>query len=138
MRQLIRFVSLLTSETWSGGGIAGAQVAIHYDTAGQRTEVDRFSNASGTALVATRAGALPEVTGDAARLVPPGDPEELAAALRELLDDEAARERLGALGLARVRERITKVNPLDEQNFIKLAHTLRQLGRVDAARARLK
>jgi glycosyltransferase involved in cell wall biosynthesis len=61
--------------------------------------------ASGTPLVASQAGALPEVTGDAALLVPPGDPEELAAALGGLLDDPAARGRLAARGLARVRER---------------------------------
>jgi glycosyltransferase involved in cell wall biosynthesis len=61
--------------------------------------------ASGTPLVASRAGALPEVTGDAALLVPPGDPEELSAALRGLLDDEQARAQLAARGLARVRER---------------------------------
>ena len=45
--------------------------------------------ASGTPLVASRTGALPEVTGDAAVLVEPGDPEELAAALRDLLDSPA-------------------------------------------------
>jgi glycosyltransferase involved in cell wall biosynthesis len=61
--------------------------------------------ASGTPLIATDAGALPEVTGEAALLVPPGDPEELSAALGRLLDDEPARTRLGASGLARVRER---------------------------------
>ena len=61
--------------------------------------------ASGTPLVASRAGALPEVVGDAAVLVEPGDPEELAAALRELLDDGARRAELAARGLARVRER---------------------------------
>ncbi|HEX9039681.1 MAG TPA: glycosyltransferase family 4 protein [Trebonia sp.] len=61
--------------------------------------------ASGTPLVASRAGALPEVTGDAALLVPPGDPEELSAALRGLLDDPAARARAAERGLARVRER---------------------------------
>jgi glycosyltransferase involved in cell wall biosynthesis len=61
--------------------------------------------ASGTPLVASRAGALPEVAGDAALLVPPGDAEELAAALRVLLDDGALRARLAAAGLARVRER---------------------------------
>jgi glycosyltransferase involved in cell wall biosynthesis len=61
--------------------------------------------ASGTALVASRAGALPEVTGDAAVLVPPGDPEELAAALRGLLDDEGRRAVLAERGLARVRAR---------------------------------
>jgi glycosyltransferase involved in cell wall biosynthesis len=61
--------------------------------------------ASGTPLVASRAGALPEVTGDAALLVPPGDADQLAAALRGLLDDAADRARLAAAGLARVRER---------------------------------
>ncbi len=61
--------------------------------------------ASGTPLVASRTGALPEVTGDAALLVTPGDPEELAAALRGLLDSPAERDRLAAAALARVAER---------------------------------
>jgi MMP alpha-(1->4)-mannosyltransferase len=61
--------------------------------------------ASGTPLIASRAGALPEVTGDAAVLVSPGDAEELAAALRTLHDSEAERARRAAAGLARVRER---------------------------------
>jgi glycosyltransferase involved in cell wall biosynthesis len=61
--------------------------------------------ASGTPLVASRTGALPEVTGDAALLITPGDPEELTAALRGLLDSPAERERLSRLALARVSER---------------------------------
>lgn len=61
--------------------------------------------ASGTPLIASRAGALPEVTGDAAVLVAPGDSEELAAALRALHDGEAERARLAERGLARVGER---------------------------------
>ena len=61
--------------------------------------------ASGTPLVATRAGALPEVTGDAALLVTPGDAAERAAALRGLLGDAGARARRAAAGLARVSER---------------------------------
>jgi glycosyltransferase involved in cell wall biosynthesis len=61
--------------------------------------------ASGTPLVASRTGALPEVTGDAALLVAPGDPEELAAALRGLLDSPQQRQRLSELALARVAER---------------------------------
>jgi len=61
--------------------------------------------ASGTPLVASRTGALPEVTGDAAVLVGPGDPEELAGALGRLLDSPAERARLSAAALARVQER---------------------------------
>jgi glycosyltransferase involved in cell wall biosynthesis len=61
--------------------------------------------ASGTPLIASRTGALPEVTGDAAFLVTPGDAEELAAALRTLHDSQALRTRLSALALRRVQER---------------------------------
>jgi MMP alpha-(1->4)-mannosyltransferase len=61
--------------------------------------------ASGTPLIATRAGALLEVTGNAAELVAPGDPEELATALRNLLDHAARRQALSRAGLRRVAER---------------------------------
>jgi glycosyltransferase involved in cell wall biosynthesis len=61
--------------------------------------------ASGTPLVASRTGALPEVTGDAAVLVAPGDEQELAAALRRLHDTPAERDRLAAAALDRVAER---------------------------------
>jgi glycosyltransferase involved in cell wall biosynthesis len=61
--------------------------------------------ASGTPLIASRAGALPEVTGDAALLVAPGDPEELAAALRGLHDNPERRDALARQGLFRVGER---------------------------------
>jgi glycosyltransferase involved in cell wall biosynthesis len=61
--------------------------------------------ASGTPLVASRAGALPEVTGDAAVLVTPGDPEELAAALRRLHDSPAEREHLSRRAWLRVQQR---------------------------------
>jgi glycosyltransferase involved in cell wall biosynthesis len=63
--------------------------------------------ASGTPLIASRTGALPEVVGDAAMLVSPGDAEELAAALRHLHDSPAERERLSAAALHRVQERFT-------------------------------
>jgi glycosyltransferase involved in cell wall biosynthesis len=61
--------------------------------------------ASGTPLVASRTGALPEVTGDAAVLVTPGDDEELAAALRSLHDSPDKRDALSRAALARVAER---------------------------------
>ena len=61
--------------------------------------------ASGTPLVASRTGALPEVTGDTACLVTPGDAEDLAATLRRLQDSPAERERLSAAALERVQQR---------------------------------
>jgi glycosyltransferase involved in cell wall biosynthesis len=61
--------------------------------------------ASGTPLVASRTGALPEVTGDAALLVEAGDAEQLAAGLRDLLDSPAERARLSAAAWQRVQER---------------------------------
>ena len=55
------------------------------------------SMASGTPVVATRAGALPETCGDAALLVDPGDDDALADAVVAALDDEG----LARAGLAR-------------------------------------
>jgi len=55
----------------------------------------------GAPVVATRAAALTEVTGGAARLVEPASREDLARALFELLEDEAARRDLSTRGLAR-------------------------------------
>jgi glycosyltransferase involved in cell wall biosynthesis len=66
--------------------------------------------ACGTPLVATTAGALPEVVGPdgvSALHVPPGDPEALAASVGRLLDDPDLAARLGAAGRARVVERFT-------------------------------
>ncbi|MEV1167819.1 glycosyltransferase family 4 protein [Nonomuraea sp. NPDC049784] len=63
--------------------------------------------ACGTPLVASRTGALPEVVGDAAIQVAPGDPEELATVLRRLHDSPEERERVGKAGYERVMERYT-------------------------------
>jgi glycosyltransferase involved in cell wall biosynthesis len=56
--------------------------------------------ASGTPVVATTAGALPETCGDAARLV---EPDAIRAALASLLADDAECARLRARGLERAR-----------------------------------
>ena len=63
--------------------------------------------ACATPLVASRGGALPEVVGDCGVLVEPGNPSDLAAALRHLLDDDADRDRLGNAGRVRVEQRFT-------------------------------
>ncbi|QNS06519.1 glycosyltransferase family 4 protein [Streptomyces xanthii] len=66
--------------------------------------------ATGTPLVATTGGAIPEVAGpdgETCLAVPTGDAGALAAALTRLLDDPALRTRLGAAGRARVLDRFT-------------------------------
>ena len=55
--------------------------------------------AAGTPVVASDCGALKEVLGDAARLVPPGDVDALAGALDNLLDDPGQRLALSRRGL---------------------------------------
>jgi glycosyltransferase involved in cell wall biosynthesis len=54
--------------------------------------------ASGTPVVASTAGALPEVIGEAGVLVEPGEPDALAAGVEQALSE---RERLVTAGLAR-------------------------------------
>jgi glycosyltransferase involved in cell wall biosynthesis len=66
--------------------------------------------ACATPLVATTAGALPEVVGpdgQTALHVPPGNPEALAAAVGRLLDDPALASRIGAAGRERVVRHFT-------------------------------
>jgi glycosyltransferase involved in cell wall biosynthesis len=66
--------------------------------------------ATGTPLVATTGGAIPEVAGpdgETCLAVPPGDAGALAAALGRLLDDPALRDALGAAGRERVLENFT-------------------------------
>jgi glycosyltransferase involved in cell wall biosynthesis len=102
----VRFVSGISDDEL-GELLAGAEIAV------VPSRYEGFSlpavehMASGTPLVASRAGALPEVVGDAAELVKPGDVEELAATLRRLHDSPAERARIGEAGYQRVQERFT-------------------------------
>ena len=63
--------------------------------------------ACGLPLVATTGGALPEVVGDSALLVPPGDASALADQLTVLLADPGLRRSLGERGRRRVLSRFT-------------------------------
>jgi glycosyltransferase involved in cell wall biosynthesis len=65
--------------------------------------------ACGKPVVGTNTGGIPEVVEDGVTgvLVEPRDPESLAGAITTLLRDEQLRGRMGAAGLARVRELFT-------------------------------
>ncbi len=58
----------------------------------------------GTPVVAAAGGSIPEVCGDAALLVDPGDPAELAAGIDRALTDNAFAQRLVASGRERASE----------------------------------
>jgi glycosyltransferase involved in cell wall biosynthesis len=60
--------------------------------------------ACGTPVVATRAGALPEIVGGDGTgiLVPPADPPALAAAIRHLLSDAGLRQKMGQAARERI------------------------------------
>jgi glycosyltransferase involved in cell wall biosynthesis len=59
--------------------------------------------ACGAPVVASRVASLPELVGDAALLVTPGDTGELAAAIADLVADEGRRRELAGAGMARAR-----------------------------------
>jgi len=65
--------------------------------------------ACGLPVVATTAGALPEVVedGKCGILVPPRDHHALAGALKRLLDDESLRQAMGEEGRERVKRHFT-------------------------------
>jgi glycosyltransferase involved in cell wall biosynthesis len=60
--------------------------------------------AAGCACVATEVGEIPAVLDQAGVVVPPHDPRALAAAIGDLVADDARRDRLGEAATRRVRE----------------------------------
>ena len=57
--------------------------------------------ATGVPVVTTTGGAIPEIAGQAAVTVTPGDVQELAAAISDMLENENSRSALIASGLER-------------------------------------
>jgi glycosyltransferase involved in cell wall biosynthesis len=61
--------------------------------------------ACGRAVVTAGSGSIPEVVGDAAEVIPPGDSKVLRTVLKKLIVDKEARMNLGWLARARAVER---------------------------------
>jgi phosphatidyl-myo-inositol dimannoside synthase len=95
--------------------VAGADVVVVPSIVDDSGNVDGLPNAllealsAGRAVIATRAGGIPDVIEDGANglLVPERDVGALAAALRRLSADQALRERLGAEPRRRAAEQLT-------------------------------
>ncbi|MFE2111048.1 glycosyltransferase family 4 protein [Kitasatospora sp. NPDC059463] len=78
--------------------LAAADVLVLSSRWEARSLVVQEAMRAGVPVVATAVGGIPELVGDAAVLVPPGDAAALGRAARELLADPARRERLVAAG----------------------------------------
>jgi glycosyltransferase involved in cell wall biosynthesis len=96
--------------------------------------------ATGTCLVATTGGALPEVTGtdnDTVLSCAPGDAIGLAAAIRRGLDNAELRNRIGAAGRQRVVERwswrhCASLTVDQYREVLAMPHNVEKLRRRDA------
>lgn len=84
--------------------LAGARALVYPSVYEGFGLVPLEAMAAGVPVVATRAGAVPEVVGDAAELCPVGDPAALAEAIAAVLGDEARARELVARGHQRVGE----------------------------------
>lgn len=88
------------------GLFARARVVVLPYLTGYQSGVAHLAMTMSRAIVATDVGDLPEAIGDrvSGLIVPPRDPQALAAALEQVLDDPSLAQRLGAAGHQRTLE----------------------------------
>lgn len=80
--------------------LAAADVVVLPSTWEARSLTAQEALRAGRPLVATAVGGIPDLVGDGAVLVPPGDPHALGAAVRRLLDDPVEAAAVAARGRA--------------------------------------
>ena len=100
----------LAEEVRFVGSVAASQLVYYYNCATCLVLPSLYEGfghpvleamACGTPVIVSNVSSLPEVAGDAALLVDPGDVEGLAEAVESLMDDDILRRRLIRLGLQR-------------------------------------
>jgi len=110
--QLIEELQLQDIITFRGG-IDAAEIRELYASASVAVVPSEYEGfglpageamACGVAVVSTDGGALPEVVGDAAVVVPAGNAEALAVGINELLTDDERRHALAKAGRERILE----------------------------------
>jgi glycosyltransferase involved in cell wall biosynthesis len=85
--------------------VVPSRTASHWVEGAPRAAMEAMAH--GVAVVATSAGALPEIVGPAGLVVPEEDVVALSEALQRLHDDPAERERLAAAGRRRAMSEYT-------------------------------
>ncbi|MDQ2686756.1 MAG: glycosyltransferase family 4 protein [Armatimonadota bacterium] len=96
--------------------LASTDVVVHASTLGEPFgQVVIEGMAAGRPVVATNAGALPEIItdGETGLLVPPDDARAIASAIASLLDNPARAHAIGSAARERVRERFTVARTCD-------------------------
>lgn len=106
--QLAHALGLADAVSWTGY-LATDQLVEAYRDADVLVHASRYEGfglqileamAAGVPVVAARGGAVPEVAGDAAILLPTGDPDGFAREVRRVLSDDALADRLRRAGQA--------------------------------------
>jgi glycosyltransferase involved in cell wall biosynthesis len=121
----VRFPGTLSSDDLRAA-LAAADVVLH------PSDMETFglsvaeAMACGRPVIATAVGGVPEITGysgRAASLVPLGDADSLASALRELLADPARRAAMGDAARRRIESRFPLATMVEayERLFLRLA-----------------
>jgi len=105
-------VTLLGHRTDIADLLAAADLAVVSSRWEARQLFAQEAVRSGTPLVATAVGGLPELLDNAALLVEPGDVDTLDAAVQRLLDDPQLRARYARRGLAQAATWPTEANTL--------------------------
>ncbi|WP_373293226.1 glycosyltransferase family 4 protein [Micromonospora sonchi] len=121
-------VTLLGHRTDVADLLAGADLAVVTSDWEARQLFAQEAMRAGVPLVATAVGGLPELVGDAAVLVPPGDVDAVDAAVRALLDDGPGRAGLARRGAARAA-----AWPTEAETLAQLVALYAELARGPAA-----
>jgi glycosyltransferase involved in cell wall biosynthesis len=91
-------VTLLGHRTDVGDLLAASDLAVVTSIWEARQLFAQEAMLSGTPLLATAVGGIPELVDDAAELIPPSDVDELDRAFRRLASDQSLRSRLALSG----------------------------------------
>ncbi len=94
--------------------LTAADLAVVTSESETRQMFSQETLRAGVPLIATRAGGIPALVGDAAKLIPPGDPSVLDKTVRELLDSSQARAELAEAGPKQAATWPTESDTIDQ------------------------